>query len=237
MTEFKVLHAPLHGVSATNDQLRAALKRGARYVIFTESSRQYPWLSRRPLWRLITGGPKKDARGRANARDISILLRRWRHKHLEHGTIKASDASTPLKIAPARYLSYTVDVVDGKPLAVIGIHPNAAVKDAWRSDRAVKYRESMKCLARLVGRLREKYGKDLDIVIDGDLNHPDEHPRREWAPLYVARKLDLDYVNRGVDWILWSSGLKQVGEAVVIPERENGQDHPWIEVTLRRRTS
>ena len=148
-----------------------------------------------------------------------------------------SDASTPLKIAPARYLSYTVDRVDGQPLAVIGIHPNAAVKDHWNSDRAEEYRQSMRVLVKTVRYLRRKYGRTLDVIIVGDLNHPDEPASREWAPVDVFLKLNMDSVNRGVDWIAWSAGLRKVGPATVISEDENGQDHPWIEIQFERRSS
>lgn len=231
---FKVLHAPLHGVSATYAQLRVALRReGATRVAFSEASRQSSWLKRRTRWRATMGDTHKDPRGRMPARDAILMTRRKGHKNIESDSILISKASRPLKIAPERHLSYSVDEVDGELEAVIALHPNAAVKDAWDSDRAEKFRQSMEVLENLVIRLRRKYGADLDIIILGDLNYPDVDDKRYWTPRAVFERLNLSWTSKHIDWVAWSKGLTLV-KRTVIEKEENGQDHPWIEVEFRR---
>lgn len=232
---FKVLHAPLHGVTATADDLAEALKRkGVVSVAFSEAypDRVSAYLRKRPFWRTTTGGPRKDARGRAVERDVTILVRRYR-KHLSGGVRKASNASEPFKIAPERFLAWTVDNVQGKPLATIALHPHASVKDAWGSPRAAEYRKAMRALVRLVRELRALYGADLDIVVLGDLNYPDIADGRTWAPRQVFKRLGLSFVNEGVDWVAYSKGLALVSKQI-ISRKANGQDHPWVEAELRR---
>lgn len=228
----KVLHAPLHGASATRSELRKALRSGASHIGFSEAWRQSAWLDRRDGWRMTTGSPNNiDPRGRQVERDV-VLLSRKRFKNLESGTTKVANASTPLKIAPERHMSWTVDVVDGKPLAIIGIHPHAVVVRAWDSDRAREFRRSMRRLQALVRLLRIRYGDDLDIVILGDLNYPAVDDGRHWTPVALAKRLGLRYVNRGLDWVLYSRGLRREARTII---RDNGQDHPWIEVEFSRR--
>lgn len=230
---FKVLHAPLHGASATRAEMGAALSRpGVVSVAFSEAWRQSGWLSRRGAWRATTGDSKqKDERGRMTMREMVLLTRRWRQP-IAHGVVKICEASTPLKIAPDRYMVWSVDKVHGKPLAVIGLHPHAAVMNAWESDRAAEYRRGMRRLRRLVRMLRRAYGDDLDIVIMGDLQYRDIDDGRALAPRALLRDMGFSYVSKGIDWVAWSAGLQKVGATVI---RDNGQDHPWVEVELARR--
>lgn len=236
---FKVLHAPLHGVSSTDREVQRALDRpGVVGVSFTESDRRYRFLMSRPRWRIVTGRGFRDRRGRIVDRDITLAVRRYR-KHVTHGTIKASEASTPIKIAPPRFISYSVDYVNGQMLAMIGFHPNAAVRNAWSTDRAEKYRESMEELEQLVIRLRRAYGKDLDIVILTDANYPDVKDDRYWSPRNTFIRLGLSWYDRGIDWVAHSKGLKRVSVRVIpkgdnLAAGQNGQDHPWIEVEFEQ---
>lgn len=234
MKRFKLLHAPLHGVDATRAEMQRALSRpGVIGVAFSEAYRHGGYLGKRPLWRAVMGsGRKKDARGRLVERDVILAVRRYR-RNLARGIVFASPASTPLKIAPERYITWTIDNFQGRPLAMIGIHPNAAVRRNWRSDRAKAYRKSMQELHLLVGRLRAQYGHDLDIAILGDMNYPEVTDGREWTPRWTFNDLGLDWIDEGIDWVAYSSGLKVVSKRK-IPTRVNGQDHPWLEVEFRR---
>ena len=184
---------------------------------------------------MTTGGDHVvDERGRQVQRDVVLMTRKGIGRHIEHGTRKVSDASTPLKIAPERYMSWTVDILDGRALAVIGIHPHAAVKEAWQSDRAREFRRAMSHLEALVLTLREKYGANLDVVVMGDLNYPDVDDDRYWTPGAVFERLGLGSVSRHIDWVAHSKGLRREGVEIVDKD-ENGQDHPWIEVEFSRR--
>lgn len=233
---FKVLHAPLRGVSATPKQLKAATGRpGVVSVGFSEAYRHGGSLKRLVGWRTTTGATTpKDANGRSVKRDVAILVRRWR-KHLSSGVRKAAAESTPLRIAPERWLVFTVDMLNGKPLAHISIHPHAVVRDAddWASDRGKKYRDAMNELRTVVLELREEYGDDLDIVVTGDLQYRQTDPARVRSPKHIFRDLDLSWIAVGIDWMAYSEGLKLV-DTVVVPTEVNGQDHPWIEGTFER---
>lgn len=234
---FKVLHAPLHGATATKKELRAALKRpGLVSVAFSEAYQHASFFKRLGGWRTTTGAKvPKDANGRSVRRDVAILVKRWR-KPLESGVRKASEASTPLRIAPERWLAFTVDNLHGKPLAHISLHPHAVVREAddWASDRGIKYRGAMNELRLVVEYLRGKYGADLDIVVTGDLQYRQTDPARKNSPKDVFRDLGLSWVATGIDWVAVSESLVIVN-TVIVPTQVNGQDHPWIEVTLARR--
>lgn len=233
---FKVLHAPLHGTSATPKEIKAALKRpGVISAAFSEAYQHGSLLKRLVGWRCITGtSDQRDANGRAVRRDVAIMIKRWR-KALSSGVRKAADESTPLRIAPERWLAFSVDNFDGKPLAHISIHPHAVVRDQkdWDSDRGKKYRDAMRELYNTVLDLREKYGEDLDIVITGDLQYRQGDPARGWSPKDVFRALDMSWVAVGIDWIAFSENLTCV-KTVVVPVEVNGQDHPWLEGTFQR---
>lgn len=234
MKTFKILHAPLHGNSATNREMQRALRRpGVVGVVFTEAYRHGPFLKSRPRWRATMGGTKRNARGTMVARDVAVLVRRWR-KPLDHWVIKGSAASTPLKIAPERFITVSVDNLWGSPLAIIGLHPHAAVRNSWGSDRAAKYRDYMREVHETVRDLRFTYGDDLDIVITGDLQYTAGDPVRDWSPRDLFNRLDMHVVaTQGLDWVAVSDGLHLV-DFEVITTGANGQDHPWLEVELER---
>lgn len=230
---FKILHAPLHGNTATNAEMQAALRRpGVVSVVFTEAYRHAPFLKSRARWRTTTGGTRRNARGTMVARDIAILVKRWR-KPLASGIRLGSIESRPAKIAPARFVTFTVDMLHGKPLATIGLHPNAAVRNDWQSDRAKKYRDNMREFHALVLELREEYGDDLDIVVTGDLQYTSADEVRDWSPRDVFDRLDLRWVATGLDWVGFSEGLRLV-DWDIIPASANGQDHAWIEAEFDR---
>lgn len=230
---FRVLHAPLHGASATKPEMRKALRRRFARVGFSEAWRQAGWLEGRLRWRAITGKVgNKDERGREVEREVVLMVRRGR-KHLEHAVVKIAEAARPLKIAPPRYMAYSVDLMHGEPLATIALHPHAAVRNDWDSVRAEEYRKSMRILIRTVRHLREKYGPELAIIIQGDLNYPNVDDDVFMAPRAVFRRLRMDYVTEGLDWVVYSRNLQVVSKRI-IGQAENGQDHPWIEVEFAR---
>jgi len=231
---FKVLHAPLHGSSATKSELLRAVRRAAVVrVAFSEAYKHGPTLSRLLSWRAVIGPPTpKDSRGRLVTRDVILMIKRG-SKHVDSGVIFGSAASSPLKIAPTRFITWSIDGVNGKPLAVIGLHPHAGVWTNWNSDRAVKYRRNMRRLEALVRLLRIRYGADLDIVVMGDLNYPNVRDGRHRAPRQVFTRLGMSWVSNGVDWVAFSKTLRLV-DSQIIPKGTNGQDHPWLEVELER---
>lgn len=230
---FKVLHAPLHGNSATNREIHRALNRkGVVSVNITEAYKHVGFLRGRPRWRATSGSRRRNSRGTMVARDVAVLVRRWR-KPLSSGVRKGSEASTPLPIAPERFICFSVDNLRGRPVVTIGLHPNAAVRKPgrWRTDRASKYRDYMKETRQVVEQLRAHYGNKLEVVIMGDLQWTAGDPIHKHTPRHLFDKLDMKWISRGLDWVAVSDGLRIV-DWDVIPTAINGQDHPWIEVEL-----
>lgn len=235
---FSVVHAPLHGNSATIDDLQHALSLGAIAVGFSEmgapGKRELAeWAHKRPSWR-ATGSlsTARDARNRFMKRDSQLLVRKRGNRSFERGVLFGCAASTPLKIAPERQICYDV-FQQGGPLAVITLHPHAAVRSAWKSDRAEKYRREMERLVALIHRLQRKYGKDLAIIVMGDLNYPDvSEPSRHLAPHQLLSDLGLNFLSHGIDYVAWSQNLRSTGHTIIT---NNGQDHPWIRAAFRRK--
>ena len=205
-------------------------------LAFTEAYHHASTFNRLPGWRLITGSAtrKDPATGRLVGRDVAILVRRWR-KNLENGVLRASLASTPIRIAPERYIVWTVDEMHGRPLAHVSVHPNAVVSSQkdWDSDRGEKYRDAMGALYDTVVRLRKTYGKSLDVVVTGDLQYRRTDDDRPGSPRDIFRRLNLNWTVTGIDWMAHSDGLRLV-DTVIIPPEVNGQDHPWIEGTFEQ---
>lgn len=231
---FKILHAPLHGASATKAEVKAALNRkGVVGVSLTEAYRLDGFLRRQTAWRAVMGNKTKDARGRMVRRNDVLLTRRFR-KHIDSGVVKVANESDPLKIAPERWLAWSIDNVHGRPLLHVTLHPHAAVRDRWDSDRAREFRRSLHALQTFIRTMRSEHGADLDIVISADMNYPNvPDGNRHFTPRNVFDRLDLDFVVDGIDWVAYSKGLRVV-DSTVIPKGSNGQDHPWIEVELAR---
>ena len=234
---FRVVHAPCHAPSLQRKHIRRALALGADSVAFSESYWRQKYLATRPRWRRFTGSSKKrDSYGRHRpvARDVTILVRR-KHKIIDHGSFKAASQSTPLKIAPERWIVWVIYRVGGHngfPVLHVALHPHAAVQGAWGTKRAAQYRREMRKLVALVRLQRIKH-PGLRVTVTGDLNYHPTGPVRPWSPKDVFAKLGLSYTANGLDWIAWSTDLDTVGAARAIPPRDNGQDHDWLVRTFR----
>lgn len=222
--QLTILHAACHGPSLTAARIRQACHRyGVDSIGWTEAYNRTWFMRTRLRFRMVVGKSPTDTR--RGAKDNPILVRRW-HKILDRGAIKACDASTPEKIAPERWITWAAyDHEIGRVLHV-ALHPNAAVVNAWGSDRAAKYRQEMHALIRLVEAKKAQLGID-HVVVTGDLNYHRADPARRLSPRWVFKQLGMSYRSDGLDWIAWSSEL-HVAHWRVIPTSENGQDHPWL---------
>lgn len=227
-----IVHAPCHGPSVKRKQLqRACSAYGAHSIGFSEVYRRNPFLRKRPRWRMTVGTSTTDKR--RGPKDNPILTRRNRPL-VEGFAVLASRKSTPVKIAPERWLT---GVVFRHPVGLVGhlnLHPHAAVVNNWGTDRAEKYRDSMRVLEREILRLKKRF-PDIHIVVTGDLNYPVKGPERPLSPHGVFKRTGLHWRGTGVDWVAWSPNLKirQSPERWrVIPAKVTGQDHPWIRVAF-----
>jgi hypothetical protein len=229
--ELTLLHAACHGPTLSRARIRQACRRyGAGVIEWTEAYRRNRYLRTRLRFRMVVGKSKTDPR--RGPKDNPLLVRRG-YEVIDRGAVKACDASTPHKIAPERWISWAI--IRHLELGVIGVyalHPNAAVVDAWESDRAAKYRQQMQALIDLVRANRARYHVDDDVV-SGDLNYHENDPVRDLTPRDVFEQLGMDFWCEHLDWIAWTPGLEPV-EKRVIPTSENGQDHPWLLVRFIR---
>ena len=226
----RIMHAPLHGVTATRDQIRHALSYDPCSVSFSEAYPLsiFPFLTTRRVYP-ATVGRRLDLRRMRGPHDTPILRRRH-HTKVASFAYKAVDASLPLKIAPERW---NTGVAYKHPWDVVGhitAHPNAGVTglDPRRVDRVAKYVDQ---LVQLEASIRRWQEREYLIVVTGDLNHA--AGGESWAPEAMFRRLKLNTWRVGVDWIAWDKRLR-------LPENhrkiitDNGQDHPWLVATFQR---
>lgn len=229
--ELTILHAPLHGVSATRPQIRRALGMDACSVAFSEAYPRtiFPFLVTRPFYPATVGKKHRPLSPLRGAHDTPILRRRH-HQKVNAFHYKAVDASTPIKIAPERW---NTGVAYRHSWGVIGhvtAHPNAAVigLDPRQVDRVRKYVDQMVQLEKSIRTWRQK---GYTVVVTGDLNHGSGGDW--WAPEAMFDRLNMATWQVGVDWIAWDRRLalpKQNRQVIT----DNGQDHPWLLAKFQR---
>jgi hypothetical protein len=213
-----IVHAPLHGPTADAATIRRACSFGGDSIGFTEA---YEPQTRRAIrarlrHRLVVGKSATDPR--RGPWDVPILVHR--RNPLERGwAIKACDASTPVKIAPERWLTGAIYDHRFGLIEHIAAHPNAAIDGQPPDlDRVLKYRENMR---RLESRIMLAQRNGRTVVVTGDLNYPAGGPW--WAPEAVFRRCDLDTWRVGIDWVAWAPHLRLRRRDVLA-----GPDHPWL---------
>lgn len=220
-----ILHAPSHGPTLDLDAIRFAVSLKPDSIGWTEAYNRVPALRRRVRYRTRVGNPrgvpKASIRG---AHDVPIMVHR-RNQLLDWWAFKACDPSTPIKIAPDRWLTgvvyrHRIGVVEH-----IDVHPNAAVQGLPLDvDRVQKYRETMR---RLESRILHAQGLGHVVIVTGDLNWGIDRDDPEFAPARMFRRCDLDWWRIGIDWIAYAPHLR-VAERAVYDHASTGSDHPWL---------
>lgn len=223
----RIVHAALHGVDATRAEIDHALELGRNGIV--EFSESYPahvhdYLASRLDWHHFTGsGTRVDARGRHVAHDVSIMVHIGRPV-LEHGSFKAaSEVPASLKVAPDRWVVWTLLEIHGHRLLIVGVHPDAVPTPG--TAREVEYVNEWNRVDSFVSAMRRSHGHDLRVLLLGDLNNRDAGEKD--SPAEWLRTMHMSWESDGLDWIAWSKNMT-VGPLTVIPPAQDGQDHPWL---------
>lgn len=228
MNALRVLHAPLHAPSAR--QHPAIVAREIRHhhphsAGMTEAYGILPTLDKMARFRMVmeTGG--KDAR--RGQKDNPILVRRAL-RSLGSGQIHGADASTPTRIAPERWDTFSiVQIPSVGPVCHIALHPHAGVQDKTtgalaRTDRATQFARQMAGLDAFLD-----YAERMDwlLVVTGDLNFRDKGTSAQ-SPYRILRNHKLDIAAHGLDCIASSKQLHLDVTEVNAPASIT--DHPWL---------
>jgi hypothetical protein len=225
----RVLHAPLHAPSAVRRPavvVREIRRHRPTLVGLTEAYGLLPALGRMRGFRLVveTGGQDRRRGQRDNPILVSTALR-----SLGSGQVFGCEASTPAKIAPERWLTYSVHRLPGEEaLCHLVLHPHAGVQEpasgrlSADTDRAREFGRQMEVLAALL-ELAATLG--WLVVVTGDLNFRDhgDDPR---SPYRILRGHGLEVVSRGLDCIASSPRLGLDVRPVAVPGSIT--DHPWL---------
>ncbi len=221
-----ILHAPTHGPTLDLDAIRFAASLRADSIGWSEAYRRIPALRRRLRYRTRVGDPRgipnATIRG---AHDVPVQVRRTR-RLVDWYAFKACDPSTPIKIAPDRWITGAIyDHPIGRIEHVV-LHPNAAVQGVDPEvDRVRKYANQMR---RLESTVTLAWRRGHVPIVTGDLNWGKPEDDDPWfAPWRVFGRLDLDYWRVGLDWIAYPPHLR-IAERVTFPESRTGSDHPWM---------
>ncbi len=224
-----VLHAPLHAPSARQHPIivtREIRSHGATMVGLTEAYGVLPALARMSDYRLVveTGGRDK----RRGQRDNPILVRK-ELRSLGSGQVFGCHASTPLRIAPERWITYATFEVDGVgPVCHVVLHPHAAVQERPTGrllagvDRALQFGRQMEVFAALL-----TFAKAMSwaIVVTADMNFRDAGDDIK-SPYAILRAQSLKIVSHNIDCIAFTPKLKLEVSEVAAPDTIT--DHPWL---------
>lgn len=225
-----ILHAACHGPSLSTAAIRFAASLNADSIGWTEAYRRIPALRRRLRYRTRVGNPRGVANASIRgAHDVPIQIRRrWRNRRrlVDWYAFKACDPSTPIKIAPDRWITGAIYDHPVGRVEHIALHPNAAVQGVDREvDRVRKFAAQMR---RLESTIVHAQQRGHVVIVTGDLNwghpQPSDPP---FAPWRVFERCDLDVWRVGLDWIAYAPHLRIVERQTFGPA-VTGSDHPWL---------
>ena len=223
-----VLHAPLHGPSATRHPVIATreIRRHQPTIVgLTEAYGILPALGSMRGFRLVVESGGKDRR--RGQKDNPILVASDL-RSLGSGQVIGCNASTPPKIAPERWVTFSAfEVPEVGPLCHLVLHPHAAVQLAsgllrTDTDRAREFGRQMDVFTALLA-----FAKAMKwaVVVTGDLNFRDLGDDAR-SPYGILRAQSLKVVSRGLDCIAFSPQLKLEVSEVEAPSSIT--DHPWL---------
>jgi hypothetical protein len=224
-----VLHAPLHAPSARRRPAVVTAQIRAHQPTMVGLSEAYgilPELGRLRDYRLVVEAGGQDQR--RGQKDNPVLIRRGL-RSLGSGQVFGCDASTPVKIAPERWFTYsTVAVPDVGPVCHIVLHPHALVQSKVNGrirtdeDRPRQFGRQMDIFAHLL-----TFAKAMKwlVVVTGDLNFRDTGDDAR-SPYQIMRNNSLKVITRGIDCIAFTPRLRlDVSE---VPAPTTITDHPWL---------
>jgi hypothetical protein len=219
------LHAPSAARNA-GTVVREIRKHRATMVGMTEAYGILPDLARLRGYRLVVEGGGEDRR--RGQKDTPILIRSDL-RSLGSGQVLGCNASTPVKIAPERWFTYsTLEAPNVGAICHLVLHPHAAVQDAasgrLRSgiDRGRQFERQMTGLTAL---LDFATAMQWLVVVTGDLNFRDRGSDPA-SPYSILRRHGLHVVSHGLDCIAFSPSLDLEVSQVDAPASIT--DHPWL---------
>lgn len=186
---YKVVCLPLHAPSAKKHPLlvvRTIRRLKGDSTGLTEAYGILSTLLKLTLFRVVmeTGG--KDRRRGQRDNPIVVRTRKGRRQGRRYsrgsGQVYGADASTPLRIAPERWMTWsaTVERIGGRAATICHIawHPHAGVQDKktgemHNSDRAHQYALNVKRLKALV---EFAVANGWEWVVTGDFNTDERAP-------------------------------------------------------------
>ena len=224
-----VLHAPLHAPSAARNAAtvtREIRRHQATMVGLTEAYGILSALGKMRGYRLVVENGGQDRR--RGQKDNPILVRSG-IRSLGSGQVLGCNPSTPVKIAPERWFTYSaIETPEVGAVCHIVLHPHAAVQDKASgmlrtdTDRGRKYERQMDGFTALLD-----FAEAMDwlIVVTGDVNFRDRgsDPR---SPYGILRGHALKVVSHGLDCIAFSPALGLEVREVDAPASIT--DHPWL---------
>lgn len=137
----------------------------------------------------------------------------------------AADKSTPVKIAPNRWLYGVGFVVKGQKYAHVEFHNHAIVDGRTTAvDRVKEHRDGLDVLR---ATLRYLDALDYATVLTGDLNTRDDAKSVGWEDAgEMFRAMGLQYVDIGLDWVVWNPTRLRNPDLERFTRGEMGTDHP-----------
>ena len=227
---FVVLHAPLHAPSARSRPgavLKALRAQAPTIVGLTEAYGIVDALRRMSAYRMVLEDGGADRK--RGQRDNPILVRKSLHS-VGSGQVFGSPASTPVRIAPERWITWSaVRVPDVGPVCHLSLHPHAAIQDKATGrldtniDRGRKAEEQLAVLDQLLGFVA---AMGWLPVVTGDLNFRDKPGVTGPSPYRVLREHGLDVHSQGLDVIAAHPDLGLEVDVVAAPSAIT--DHPWL---------
>jgi hypothetical protein len=235
------MHAPQHVGHFIGHNLASVHRIRPRSVGFTEMDPGHkspvPQMKHAlPGYRICT-----DTHGQGpHSQEVPIAVRTGRHHQvLTHRVVSLSPKVGRLGVANDRWMTITEQQHWRLKLAHIALHLNAGIQDQHTGKmhplkRTRVTEDAVRRVETAIGILTKR---GFEVVVTGDWNWRDHGVPWDSSPLAVAQRNHMHAYGNGLDWILWTRGLKQQGKVRVIPREtpENRADHPWLVIRLRRR--
>ena len=233
MTTLTILHCPLHAPSADDhaDRVVAGIRRlRPTFAAPTEAYDIVDALGRVPGYRLVL---EEGGRDRRRGQKDNPLLVRDALPSLGSGQVFGCPASTPLRIAPERWLTWaTVQLPERpRPHCHVSLHPHAGVQGERgglaTNDRGQKFRRQMGVLEQLLG-----FAAALGWTrsVSGDLNFRDLGSSPH-SPYRIMRGTGLTVEADGINAIGCDKPLRIDVGTVAAPAGVT--DHPWLLGTVQ----
>ena len=218
-----------------NRDLKTLMRQGADSIGICEGYSFIEELKEIEGYRLIHAKP--SGRG---PQDVPILISE-EMKILDQGSIRACNPSTPLKIAPARWITWVEFKKDDTKWVHFNTHCHAALQDRDNGrimDELDRVKEAQKHMVKLEEMIEARRKNGFKVLVTGDFNYRTYNDRKfklwKHSPQLTFRRCQMNFANAGVDYIGYSGGFERTMFTSVGTDK-TGSDHPWLVLTLRRR--